>query len=270
MNVNAKTVKLSPGISTNPVTDGVCLEQLVSLLTGEAMIDVGGGQMVLNDQPKCVCPIIAGLGIVVNDNATDADRATLYEFAVRQIGTATDGKTAERALALADFVYRECLPFVLGKVVPAFTSTQWRNELFRIRDDESLGKARQMVRSLRKFGSSPVVGAVGSVLATVEILLLTEARGVHQPEVAALFRVRAREVVSEFDALFDWMIELPNADTATDKLDWPSREPVWDMTRDFLDRITPAGVTVPDIVGLDWSSCDGIPGLDHVRELLGA
>jgi hypothetical protein len=227
--------------------------------------------MVLNDQPKCVCPIIAGLGIVVNDNASDADRATLYEFAVRQIGTANDGKTAERALALADFVYRECLPFVLGKVVPAFTSTQWRNELFRIRDDESLGKARQTVRSLRTFHSSPAVGAVGSVLATVEILLLTEARGVHQPEVAALFRVRAREVVSEFDSLFDWMIELPNDDTAvTDALDWPSREPVWDMTRDFLDRITPAVVTVEDLAGLAWGGCDGIPGLDYVRELIGA
>jgi hypothetical protein len=76
--VTHQTVRLKRGAHRNP-DDGACVMELASMLSGEGF----------SDQPRTVCPVIAGFLRAYNDILDDERRQDLYPVASAVVGTAT-------------------------------------------------------------------------------------------------------------------------------------------------------------------------------------
>ena len=85
---------------------GLCLLEAVSLFAGEKH----------TDHPKCVSPLLANVGIRLNDRATDAQRQDLKRFIPLVVGTAEDGKDDARRWLAVDRSVRFLLPKYLDKL----------------------------------------------------------------------------------------------------------------------------------------------------------
>jgi hypothetical protein len=74
--VNYQTVRLAAGKHDEP-TDGVCVMELASMITGEPF----------TDHPQSVCPVIGAFLRAYNDAIDDRRRQDLYRLAALAIGT---------------------------------------------------------------------------------------------------------------------------------------------------------------------------------------
>jgi hypothetical protein len=74
--ISHQTVKLSRGRHLTPDT-GMCVMELASVLAGERF----------SDEPRCVCPVIAGLLRAYNDVVDDEHRRALVPYAAKVVGT---------------------------------------------------------------------------------------------------------------------------------------------------------------------------------------
>ncbi len=85
---------------------GVCLLEAVALFAGEKH----------TDHPKCVSPLLANVGIRLNDRATNTQRQDLKRFIPLVVGTAGDGKDDARRWLAVDRSVRFLLPKYLDKL----------------------------------------------------------------------------------------------------------------------------------------------------------
>ena len=79
---------------------GVCFLEAVALFAGEKH----------TEHPKCVSPLLANVGIRINDRATDTQRQDLKRFIPLVVGTAGDGKDDARRWLAVDRSVRFLLP----------------------------------------------------------------------------------------------------------------------------------------------------------------
>jgi hypothetical protein len=91
-----QTSRLSRGKHRDP-DHGVCVMELASMLAGEPF----------TDQPRSVCPVIAGFLRSYNDGIGDKPRQELYRFASLAVGTRAGEDVFERRQAM-------CLDAVRG------------------------------------------------------------------------------------------------------------------------------------------------------------
>jgi hypothetical protein len=70
--------------------DGVCVMELVSMLSGEPF----------TDEPSCACPVLAAVLRASNDRFDDAARQRLYRYASAVVDSRGDQAIIERRIAL--------------------------------------------------------------------------------------------------------------------------------------------------------------------------
>jgi len=80
--------------------DGLCMMEAASLFAGEPH----------TDHPRCVSPLLANVGIRLNDLATDTQRQDLKRFIPLVVGTAGDGQDDARRWLAVDRSVRYLLP----------------------------------------------------------------------------------------------------------------------------------------------------------------
>jgi hypothetical protein len=95
--------RLAAGPHRRPGT-GRCAMEWVAHLAGEPH----------SDAPRSVSPVLAAFARTLNDALGDADRQRLRPYLARTIGTAGDGRDAERAALCAEWLARECAPAMLA------------------------------------------------------------------------------------------------------------------------------------------------------------
>ncbi len=91
--------RLSAGRHSSP-DDGRCAMEWVSYLAGEPH----------SDEPSCVSPVLRAFCISFNDDLDDDTRQRLRPYLARTIGTASDGRDAERAWMAMDWLVRVHTP----------------------------------------------------------------------------------------------------------------------------------------------------------------
>jgi hypothetical protein len=94
--------RLAAGPHRRPGT-GRCAMEWVAHLAGEPH----------SDAPRAVSPVVAAFARALNDALGDADRQRLRPYLARSIGTAGDGRDAERARECSEWLARECAPAML-------------------------------------------------------------------------------------------------------------------------------------------------------------
>jgi len=85
---------------------GLCMMEAASLFAGEKH----------TDHPQCVSPLLANVGIRLNDRATDTQRQDLKRFIPLVVGTAGDGHDDARRWLAVDRSVRFLLPKYLDKL----------------------------------------------------------------------------------------------------------------------------------------------------------
>ena len=252
--MNAKTIRL---VSGNDREDGgVCLEQLVALLAGEARPH----DPSITDEPRCACPVIAQWGIIVNDNASDEERGDLYEFAVRQIGTRDDGLMHDRLFAMSDWALRELLPLCLDEYVGSEPEASTMRNLAPITTLETAERGVGAALDIWSHDNVPASSAE-TVEVALEILRGTQpywGRSVDGTWWPADAKRAIREAVSLFADLSDIVATVVN-----------DRDPeaVRRMRVELLDRICPPWPSVDELECLRWDRCEAVPGIEPAREL---
>lgn len=63
-----------------------------------------------SDTPSCASPVLRRFLIAFNDRLPDADRQKLVPYGIKVVGTAGDGKDAERLRLCREFLVRTSLP----------------------------------------------------------------------------------------------------------------------------------------------------------------
>ncbi len=91
--------RLSAGRHSSP-EEGRCAMEWVSYLAGEPH----------SDEPSCVSPVLRAFCISFNDDLDDETRQRLRPYLARTIGTARDGRDAERAWLSMDWLVRVHTP----------------------------------------------------------------------------------------------------------------------------------------------------------------
>jgi len=97
--LDLNTLHLEHGSHSYP-SEGLCLLEAVALFAGEKH----------TDHPKCVSPLLANVGIRLNDRATDTQRQDLKRFIPLVVGTAGDGQDDARRWLAVDRSVRFLLP----------------------------------------------------------------------------------------------------------------------------------------------------------------
>jgi len=92
--------------SHNDPDSGLCLLEAVALFAGEKH----------TDHPDCVSPLLANVGIRLNDRVTDLQRQDLKRFIPLVVGTANDGQDDARRWLAVDRSVRFLLPKYLDKL----------------------------------------------------------------------------------------------------------------------------------------------------------
>jgi len=91
--------RLSAGRHATP-DEGRCAMEWVSYLAGESH----------SDEPSCVSPVLRAFCISFNDDLDDETRQRLRPYLARTIGTAQDGRDADRAWLAMDWLVRVHTP----------------------------------------------------------------------------------------------------------------------------------------------------------------
>ncbi len=91
--------RLSAGRHSSP-EEGRCAMEWVAYIAGEPH----------SDEPSCVSPVLRAFCISFNDDLDDDTRQRLRPFLARTIGTAGDGRDAERAWMAMDWLVRVHTP----------------------------------------------------------------------------------------------------------------------------------------------------------------
>ncbi len=103
--IDLESVHLEHGSHTNS-DEGVCMMELAALFAGEKH----------TDHPDCVSPLLANVGIRLNDWATDTQRQDLKRFIPLVVGTGPDGQDDARRWLAVDRSVRFLLPKYLDKL----------------------------------------------------------------------------------------------------------------------------------------------------------
>lgn len=91
--------KLSHGAHSTP-TDGLCFMEMVAFIE----------RLPHSDTPECTCPVIAAYARGVNDQLDNEARQELKPYLPRVVGTVSPEYESMRAMYLAQYVLRECIP----------------------------------------------------------------------------------------------------------------------------------------------------------------
>jgi hypothetical protein len=234
--VDAKTVRLVSGASP-AVEQGVCLEQLVSLLANEPF----------SDHPFCVDVLVIRWGMHVNDSADDDGRSRLYPYAARQIGTASDGRMDERALVCCDWLFRVLL-------ADGFAWEHYTEAVRLLRElppIDSLASLQRAVDETRALVIRPG-DAVETVLdLAYEVATEVEAALAHDGPPGTAIPYCDHPGRTKIELLVDAVDELVEITELV--------AVAWEQRLDLLDRMLPPAPTVDDLA---FERCANVPGLE--------
>ena len=228
-----------------------CANEMTAWLAGEE------GYM-----PACCSPIVNGLRMALNDRLPDDKRQLLRPFALRSLGTATDGREEERRQMCNEYLLHTSLPMWLKlagqdeiaerlSALPADLSVEAvqkavyeaRDATFDARKTARGNLKKRILEELGKHGYEPDAAvAAATVAATADVAA----------DVAATADVTAAAtaaVASVYGALRKAVKE--KIEAKVNELLQPGRDDRLAAAIDLLDRMLPPEPLMAPVIPLD-------------------
>ena len=139
---------LSAGGHSGP-EDGACFNELASMLAGQPF----------SAAPACVSTVIQRMGMTLNDRLDDERRQLLRPFVLRSLGTASDGRDAERRQLCTEWLLHHALPDLLEQA----GRNEAADKLRALPGDLAVEGVRRAIREARDEAQSARREAVGKL-----------------------------------------------------------------------------------------------------------
>lgn len=189
---------------------GVCLMEAVAWFANEPH----------SDAPTCASPVLAAIGIRLNDRWSDDERQLLKPFILKLVGTRDPSLESRRVYVYVDHIIRSILPAALRqRKLEAWDS--WAHQLANldpIADKESALRARDKARELRAFmdaaadaayaAADAAAYAAAAYAADADAAAAADAYKLSKPEREEIRKAARREIVGLTLAAFQAAIDV--------------------------------------------------------------